>query len=150
MVPTQIKVMNATIPAKFQSLNIDLYWSGYEWWKAFNNQSGDFWNAGTSYVPNYLKIIFNDTYLLTSFQLTLYGDTTHDAKYVDYYYDENATCLAERFNFSVPPSYWYTFPTRAFNYLEKPIVRKEILLNFTRGSVYQLWLPELTLFGIPY
>lgn len=148
--PVRINVINGTIPDKFSSYGLAADWSGTEWWRAFDNQTGDFWNSAASFVPDYLYITLDDTYLLTSFQLTVIGDITHDPQLVEFYLDENAICLAGNFTFPQAPSSWYTFTPTSLISLDKPIVAKQILLSFIRFSVYQLWLPGFTLFGIPY
>ncbi len=147
-----INVINASIPAIFIYYNISLYHSPWPWWNAFDNQTSTSWNSGAAFVTDYIYITLNDEYLLTSFQMTPYGDVTHDAKIVEYYLDENATCLAGNFTFPQVPSNHssFVFPMTPFNYTQQPIIAKQILIGFIRWSIYQLWLPELALYGIPY
>ncbi len=145
-----INVINASIPAIFIYYNISLYWLPWPWSNAFDNQTSTSWNSGASFVTDYIYITLNDEYLLTSFQLTSYGDTGHDTQFIEYYLDENATCLAGNFTFPVPSSLRYTFSPTSFNYTQEPIIAKQILIGFIRWSIYQLWLPELALYGIPY
>lgn len=142
--------MNASLPARFANISINFNNTGQEWWRAFDNISTTAWNANPAHMPTYLYLTFDDEYLLTSLQLTVIGDTTHDPKFLDFFLDENVTALADIFSFPVAPSYWYTFPIQFFNYTYDPIVAKQIVINITRWTSYQVWLCELGLFGIPY
>jgi hypothetical protein len=151
LVSSPITVTNGTIPAKFLSLNLLLNYSGMEWWRAFDNDTSTGWNSGAIAVPDYLFVTFDDEYLLTSVQVTAYGDITHDPEIIEFYLDENATYLAANFSFPKAPGYYYTFAPNYFNDSSTQIVAKEILINVAeRWSIYQVWLIELIFFGIPY
>jgi hypothetical protein len=122
-----------------------------EWWVAFDNDASTCWNSGPIIVPDYLFVTFDDEYLVTSVQVSAYGDITHDPKIIEFYLDENATYLAANFSFPEAPSYYDTFAPNSFNDSGKPLVAKEILINVAeRWSINQVWLAEITFFGIPY
>jgi len=98
-------------------------------------------------------VTFDDEYSLTSIQLSVYGDITHDPKLIEFYSDENATRFLTNISYPTEPngSYWYTMPATFLNNLERPFVAKYILIDVAeRWSIYQVWLSELTFFGIPY
>ncbi len=152
MASQRINVTNGIIPAKFLNLNLLLNYSGMEWWRAFDNNVGSLWNSCPPNVADYMFVTFDDEYLLTSIQLSVYGDITHDPKLIEFYSDENATCFLTNISYPTESngSYWYTMPATFLNNLERPIVAKYILIDVAeRWSIYQVWLSELTFFGIP-
>lgn len=149
--PVIVNVTNATIPARFLYLNIELYLHLYEWWLAFDNGLWTIWNAGSSFGPNYMYITLNDEYLLTAMQLTVYGDVTHDPKVIELYADENATCLAANFSYPQSTTGAKIFPPDSFANLTRPFVARRILINIAqRWSTWQTWLGDLRFYGIPY
>ena len=147
----RIPVINGTLPGNFSNLDITLNHTGYEWWKAFDNNIYTFWNAYSTTVHDYLLVTFDDEYLLSSLQLTVLGDMWHDPKTIDVYLDENAIYLGQSFSFPLINNYSYlTFETSSFNSISKPLVTKQVMLVIDRWSGNQVWLFELTFFGALY
>ena len=150
LAPQYIQVLNASTPAVLNVTAMVFNWTGNEWYRAFNNKTNDYWNGNTFPGANYAYLTFNDYYLLTSFQVTARGDYYHDIKTLEFYRSANGTCLLESFDFAAPPSTYYTYSATSFNYQTVPITGSGVLANFWRWSTYQLWLSELTFYGIPY
>lgn len=63
--------MNAVLPVKFQTRNDSLHQPGGEWWTAFDNNLGTYWNSEVNPVPNYMFVTFDDEYLMTLMQLSV-------------------------------------------------------------------------------
>ncbi len=86
---------------------VELQWYGMRW-HAFDNNVGSLWNSGPSNVADYMFVTFDDEYLLTSIQLSVYGDIIHDPKLIEFYSDENATCFLTNISYPTAPngSYW--------------------------------------------
>ncbi|CAF1154031.1 unnamed protein product [Adineta ricciae] len=143
----QMPVISGTLPSKFSYVDESFNASGVEWWRAFDGNIYTYWNRLGSYqVLDYIFITFNDSYLLNSLQLTVYGDGAHDPKIINIYLDENGTCLAQSFWFPQTNNFT-TFPLNYFNTSVKPLATKHALLSIERWSVYQAYLFELTFFG---
>ena len=150
MSPVLINIINATIPDRFASFNIEFFYPSYEWWRLFDNRTNTLWNA-LSTGPNVMYVTLNDRYLLTSMQVTAYGDMWHDPKVIELYTDENATCLSANFTYPQAPSYYYTYPVNSLTNLARPLIVKRLLINIAqRWSSWQSWLPEIAIYGIPY
>ena len=148
--PQYIKVINASIPAIFSIYGRLVNKSFGEWFRAFDNNTFTLWNSGGAAGPVYMNLFLDDQYLLTSFQLTTYSNSSRDPRAIEYYLDENGTCLAENISIPAAPSSYYTFSPFSFIYPQRPFVAKQILLNFLRFGNIDVWIPELMLFGIPY
>ncbi|UJR16845.1 hypothetical protein I4U23_003744 [Adineta vaga] len=148
MTVVRMPVMTGTLPAKFSYVDMSFNTSGIEWWRAFDNDIYTYWNRLGSYnVLDYIFITFNDTYLLNSIQLTVYGDGDHDPQTLAMYMDENGTCLAQSFWFPRSNSSFYTYPLYYFNTSYKPLATNHLLMSIERWSTFQAWFLELTFFG---
>ena len=91
-----------------------------------------------------MYVTLNDEYLLTSMQLTVYGDMYHDPKVIELYADENGTCLGANFSYAIAPSNYYTYPANSFANLTRPLIVKRLLINLAQmWSVWQVYLPEI-------
>ncbi|CAF0953811.1 unnamed protein product [Adineta steineri] len=144
----KMNVINGTLPGNFSQLGIQLNSTGYEWFRAFDNNTYSYWNANSYNVSDYLLVTFNDTYLLHSLQLTVYGDGWHDPKAIDVYLDKEATCLGQSFAYPMITNLSYlTFAPNQFNNSIRPLAAKEVMINFERLSLNQIWLFELSFFG---
>lgn len=67
------------------------------------------------------------------------------------YNDDDAACIIEDITPSMIISLIsYIYPLQFFNYQEKPIVRRQILLGLKTINIFPLFLPELELYGVPY
>ncbi|CAF1158902.1 unnamed protein product [Adineta ricciae] len=147
MTVVTIPVMTGTLPSVFSYVDESLNTSGVEWWRGFDGDIYTYWNRLGSYnVLDYLFLTFNDTYLLNSLQLTVYGDQTHDPKTISVYTDENGTCFGQAFSFSNVSSFT-TFPVKTFNTNTRPIATNHVLISIERWSTFQTYLFELTFFG---
>lgn len=145
-----INIINATIPDIFQNIDIELFYPGSEWWCLFDNRTHTVWNA-MGVGPNAMYVTLNDEYLLTSMRVTAYGDMWHDPKVIELYVDEDATCLSANFTYPQPPSYYYAHAVNSLITLPRPLIVRRLLINIAqRLSMWQAWLPEIALYGIPY
>ncbi|CAF1126702.1 unnamed protein product [Adineta steineri] len=149
MIPiVQMDVINGTLPGNFSQLGIQLISTGSEWFRAFDNNTYSYWNANSYDVSDYLLVTFNDTYLLHSPQLTVYGDGWHDPEAIDVYLDKEATYSGQSFAYPVITNLNYlAFAPNQFNNSIKPLAAKEVMINFERLSINQIWLFELSFFG---
>jgi hypothetical protein len=148
----RIPAINGTLPDKFSNMGGGgLYSSGYEWWKAFNGNIYSFWNPNSFNVTDYLLVTFNDEYLLSSMQLTVYSDGWHDPKTINVWRDENATCMGQSFLFAKITNISHlTFAPSQFDIVNNPLVTKQILLDIDPYGTNQVWLYELAFFGALY
>ncbi|CAF0782762.1 unnamed protein product [Adineta steineri] len=147
----KMSVINGTLPGNFSQLGIQLNVTGGEWFCAFDNNIYTFWNSNSYNVSDYMLITFNDTYLLHSLQLTVFGDGTHDPKAIDVYLDKEATYLVQSFTYPLITNQSYlTFAPSQFNNTIKPLVARELMINFERFTINQVWLFELSFFGSLY
>ncbi|CAF1123952.1 unnamed protein product [Adineta ricciae] len=145
----RIPVIGGTLPAQFSNLGIELNTTGDEWWRAFDNNIYTIWNPHSYLVPAYLWITFDDKYLLSSFQLTIYGDAWHDPKTIYVYLDENAMYLGQLFTYPAinNGTYYLTLSPSLFNITNNPLATNQLLLMINPWETNQVWGCEFTFFG---
>ncbi|CAF1308819.1 unnamed protein product [Adineta ricciae] len=138
----RIPVIGGTSQAQFSNLGIELNTTGDEWWRAFDNDIYTIWNPHSYLLPDYLCITFNDKYLLSSFQLTIYDDAWHDPKTIYMYLGQS---------FSYPAinngTYYHTLSPILFNIANNPLATNQLLLMINPWKTNQVWECEFTFFG---
>jgi hypothetical protein len=150
MTLVNITAINGAVPSNFPNSS-KINTTGFEWFRAFDNNITTYWGAGYGTVINYLLVAFNNEYLLSSLQLSIRGIGTLDPQTIYVYLDANATCLGQSFWFPKITNSTFTFAPSQFNTSSRPVVAKQVLLGFTRWNmVGAVSLPELRFFGFLY